>query len=309
MYYLSVGLAVIGGIALARASGGRMVALAAAAALVFFPVFPYVLTLGQNSALTIALMALGWNSLAQRRDAEAGVYWGLLVYKPHWLVAVAWLPLVYRRPRALVWMAVTVAAMCAVATLWLGPESWSKWLHQARLLSDFYRDPHFQAETLYKAGDLRAATNRYLPEPLGDLVGWAALATVWVVTIICYVVGRWRRGERDVEPPADRGAPALLFASGLIVPYMFYYDEMVFLVPLLVLWYHWAGMSRPQLAALLALTVIFYAVPVAQLEIPDLFWPGPPIGTFAALAMWGLSLWVAVTRPHLEPARRPVLVT
>jgi 2-C-methyl-D-erythritol 2,4-cyclodiphosphate synthase len=307
MYYFSVGLAVIGGVALARASGGRMVGPAAAAALIFFPVFPYVLTLGQNSALTIALLALGWNALAQRRDAEAGVFWGLLAYKPHWLVAVAWLPLVYRRPRVLGWMAVTVAGMCAIATLWLGPESWGKWVHQARALAANYHDPHFQEDFLFKAGDLRAVAIRYLPDRVSELVGWGTLAAVWAVTIVCYLIGRSRRGEQRPEPPADRGAPALLFACVLIVPYLFYYDEMVFLVPLLVLWCHWSGMSRAQLVTLIALTVVFYLVPLGQLELPDVFWPGPPIGTFAALALWGLSLWVAVTRPRPAPAWRPVL--
>src|SRR5205807_10272806 len=199
----------------------------------------------------------------------------------------------------------TVAGMCVLATLWLGPESWGKWIHQARLLGAAFHDPHFQEDFLFRAGDLRAVAIRYLPERLGEPVGWGSLAAVWVVTVVCYLVGRSRRGEGAVDPPADRGAPALLFACVLMVPYLFYYDEMVFLVPLLVLWCHWSEMSRGQLATLIALTAAFYAVPIGQLELPDVFWPGPPIGTFAALAMWGLSLWVAVTRPRPEPARRP----
>jgi hypothetical protein len=79
-----------------------------------------------------------------------------------------------------------------------------------------------------------------------------------------------------------------LFGSGLSVPHMFFYDQMVFLLPLLVLWSHrdvlgWRGMS-----VLVLLTAGFYAAPKLMFAWSWMF--DVPVLTLAIVALWAFSL-------------------
>ena len=87
--------------AVSRATAGRVGWPLAAAAVLCYPGLLYTLALGQNAVITLALWSLGWMALVRGRDFTAGLCWGLLVYKVHWVVAVGWLPVYLVRPRAL----------------------------------------------------------------------------------------------------------------------------------------------------------------------------------------------------------------
>jgi hypothetical protein len=150
----------------------------------------------------------------------------------------------------------------------------------------FAYDPEFRATALTLAGDLRNVTIRYLPPGIGARVaGWVLLAAVAVVTTVWY-----RR--RAAGGPAGRAGAALLFASGLTVPHLYFYDETVFLLPLLVLWSHRAALAGWRFVVLIVLTAGFYLAPKAIFAVPWGPSGPPPLMTLAAVALWLLSLLV-----------------
>jgi hypothetical protein len=283
MVYLSVGLAIASAWAISRAVNGRVTFSMALLAIIYYPGFLISASLGQNALLLLALWSLGWLALCRHRDILAGVIWGLLIYKIHWVVAVGWLPLVLGRPRALLGMACSALALVAVATLAFGAEVWGLWLRAAQTIAAAYHEPVYVQQLLGKACDLRGAVARYSPDAI-------ASDAVTAVT-----------------------ACPLLFTAALVSPYIFHYDLCVFLLPLLVLWSHRAIMSRGQRAVLIGVSAAFYlAMPIMDQWTVDWLlglkglvlgsaglepwwepWQGPPLATFANVGLWLTSLWVA----------------
>src|SRR5207244_1746958 len=102
--------------------------------------------------------SLGWLALVRGRDFVAGLCWGLLAYKIHWVVAVGWLPVYLGRPRALLGILASAGLLVLVATAWLGPEAWGRWWGQVRAMGDLYYDPAFT--DINKAYDLRGVLSR-----------------------------------------------------------------------------------------------------------------------------------------------------
>jgi hypothetical protein len=86
-----------------------------------------------------------------------------------------------------------------------------------------------------------------------------------------------------------------LFASGLTVPHLYFYDETVFLLPLLVLWAHRAALAWWQFVTLIGLTAAFYVAPKFVFGVPWGPSGPPPVMTLAVVALWLLSLTVGVT--------------
>jgi hypothetical protein len=128
--------------------------------------------------------------------------------------------------------------------------------------------------------------NRYLGPSVGRWAGWAAIAAVAAVTAIWY---RRRRGSPD--GPA---APGLLFASGLTVPHLYYYDETVMLLPLLVLWSWRAVAARWQIVVLVVLSLLYCDAPL-RMQAAD--FTGPPEATLVVIGLWVLSLTLTAPRP------------
>ena len=82
--------------------------------ILFLPIFRTV-TGGQNTAITFALLAGGYASLRRQRDGWAGIWLGLLLYKPQYAVLPALLLMVSKR-----WSAVVAFALTAVAQYIVG---------------------------------------------------------------------------------------------------------------------------------------------------------------------------------------------
>ncbi len=316
MVYLSVVLAVVSAWAIARSVEGRISFGTALAAILYYPGFLITASLGQSAMLLLAFLSLGWWALSRRRDVLGGVFWGLLIYKIPWVVAVGWLPLVLGRPRAYLGMAASVLGLACIATAAFGVEVWAPWLHAAKVIGQSYHEPGYVQEILGKACDLRGAVARYAPTAIEKPLSWLALATVGGVSLAQY----WftRRAARDRQPDAIAAPTAcpLLFAAALISPYLFHYDVSAFLLPVLVLWSHHATMTSGQRRLLVVLTAAFYlALPtmdqwevdwllgfksaaldfvgLSGVGLPRLWepWKGPPLATFVNLGLWLFSIW------------------
>jgi hypothetical protein len=92
-------------------------------ALCSFPPAIVNLGLGQNAFVTAALLGLGL-LLADGSPWLAGLAFGVLCFKPHFLVLVPLALLAGRRWQSLAGMALSVAALAAVSVLWFGVAPW-----------------------------------------------------------------------------------------------------------------------------------------------------------------------------------------
>lgn len=86
---------------------------------------------GQNTALSLLLLAAIWRALHDERDVLAGLAVGLLLFKPQFGLPVLLLLLVGRRFRVLLGV-VPVAAACYLLGLWAAGADWPlQWLQAA----------------------------------------------------------------------------------------------------------------------------------------------------------------------------------
>jgi hypothetical protein len=293
----AVAIAIVAAVVFGNVSGRVAGMLTAALVILCYPGTEYALHLGQNSHLTLALLALGWRAFVRRQDVIAGLWWGLLSYKIHWLLAVGWVPLVTWRPRVLLGIAASAGALAAVATIILGPAAWGRWLEAVTAIDRVYAlDPDFRANLLPLGCDLRSVSMRWLPPGVGRHVGWAALAAVAGMTTIWYrrrcSRGRPASGYPDATPLA--GGPegaGLLFAGGLTAAHLYYYDETVFTLPLLVLWSGRSSLAWWQFAALIVLTAAYCFI-IRYMQVWNGALAGPPWWTLTVIALWLLSLTI-----------------
>lgn len=275
--YVNLGLAVICVGVLYRAVEGRVGLLVCAAMVLYYPGLYYTLQLGQNSLLTFALLAGGWAELVRGRDVFAGVVWGLLAYKFHWLGAVGWLPLAMGRPKVLIGMAVSAGLFGAASLAAVGVAGWSRWFVQGQAYDHVYAfDLMFRDTLLGQGCDLRCMAFRLGPDLPASLVrplAWAFIAGVIVISWWCH------RRRTNVT--------ALLFGACLASPHLYYYDQVVFLLPLVHMWGQRRTFRTWQWMAASSLTVAFYG---SLLVMQYYEWEGPPTATLVVLGLWLLSL-------------------
>ncbi|MCS7178676.1 MAG: glycosyltransferase family 87 protein [Anaerolineae bacterium] len=196
-------------------------------ALTWFPVFAAV-SYGQNSLLSLFLLALTFRLWRDGRPWAAGLALAGLMYKPQLTLGLALLWLVSGRDgwKALGgWALGTVAltALCAVA--W--PEASQAYLHFARtILPDL---PNWQDFPLWHLHTVRGFWRLLLPESplLGDVL-------TLLLTGLGLVEGyRFWRCHR-LHPPLTFAAAVAL--TLWITPHAMIYDWAILLIPAVLLW-------------------------------------------------------------------------
>lgn len=277
--YVNLGLAVLCVGLLYRAVEGRVGLLVCAAMVLYYPASYYTLQLGQNGFLTLALLAGGWAELVRGRDVLAGLIWGLLAYKIHWLGAIGWVPLAMGRPKVFVGMAASAGLFVAASVAVVGVAGWSRWFVQGQAFDRVYAfDLMFRDTLLGQGCDLRCMAFRLgpdLPALLVRPLAWAFIAGVILVTAWCH-----RRRPN---------ATALLFGACLASPHLYFYDQVVFLLPLTHLWGRAADLRVWQFVAAYLLSLAYY---VSLIVMQYYEWEGPPTATLVVLGLWLLSLTV-----------------
>src|SRR5258706_14464367 len=83
--------------------------------------------LGQNPALSLAIIALGWALMSRGYLTGGGLVWGLLAFKPTWAAAFFLVPVLTRRWRACLAMIVVGVGMVAATIPFVGIETWLDW--------------------------------------------------------------------------------------------------------------------------------------------------------------------------------------
>ncbi|HEX6741284.1 MAG TPA: glycosyltransferase family 87 protein [Sphingomicrobium sp.] len=179
---------------------------------------------GHYGFLIGALFLLGWQRLDDR-PRQAGIFFGLMLLKPHLAVLVPLALLIRRDWQAIGSAAATVAAIVAGTTLWFGWRPWHDFLFrtsavQAGLIDA--RDTLFGLMSCSAATAILRLTASWPLAVLGQLL--FAAAAVAMVSIAA---------SRRV--PTRELALIVATATFLLLPYSFNYDLTVVMIGALAL--------------------------------------------------------------------------
>jgi hypothetical protein len=214
--------------------------LAACAAALLSPAVLHNIALGQNGALTGALLA-GALLLAKKRPGASGVLMGLLAVKPHLGVLLPVCVLAQRNWRALGWAAPTAASVVALSAAILGLDAWR--------LFFLHTGPKMRAvlEAPWPTGfQISSITVFLMVRALGASL-WLAYAVQGAVALACAALAwrAWRMDDADPQARMALTAALTLLAS----PYGYSYDMLAFTAGVAALLAR-AGWRVPALLAL-----------------------------------------------------------
>jgi len=197
---------------------GRRFWLSSALAISFFPIFRAIGG-GQNTALTVLLLALAWRAAHEQRHVWCGVAIGLLLFKPQLALLFLLLLLVTKRWRSLAAAAGVTAATFVAGAAVAGWDWPATWLSRAQWFSAL--DARVNARNAISfLGAAHAA--------FGEHALWAtAIAALLSAATVLVVIRVWRSAAPD-----DLAAPFALAAAGsvLAVPHVMFYDAGLLLL-------------------------------------------------------------------------------
>lgn len=183
-----------------------------------FPAAIWNVTAGQNGFLTAALIGGALVSL-QQRPALAGVFLGLLTYKPQFGLLFPLALIADRR-----WLTIAVAAavaigMAAASLMIFGLASWQAFFHWLPISSQIIlgegRADFGRMQSLY--GLIRADGG-------GEALAWSVQAVGSLAAAVA-IVWLWRS-----RAPFELKAAALAAAALIATPYIYMYDVVVLAV-------------------------------------------------------------------------------
>jgi arabinofuranan 3-O-arabinosyltransferase len=296
-----------------RISGGRVWWEVAAILLMGFPGFSGAFNLAQNTLFSVFLLVLGWRQLQVGRPVLAGVVWGLMAFKPVWAVAFFLVPLLTRRWRMALAMAVTGAVLSASTLPVTGSRVWVDWLALGSEASDTYA----RCETwIFLSRDLMGVPRRYLLTFAKDAYSApddprAARATalgmgLWFAPLAVTVAAVVRRGRRGARVTGGPQAAFVLLGAWLACYHFMYYDVLLAYLPCCLLYAEprrvwrratrgmppgtWRGLARSALATALLVSLSVFPYLASVRDITCHF---PPWDTLCLALLW---LWCDLAR-------------
>jgi len=237
-----------------------------------FPAVFVTLGHGHNAFLTAGLLGFGL-FLLPTRPVIAGICIGLLAYKPQFGLVLPVVMLLGWHVRAVVAAGVTVLAMAAGVTLWLGPEVWTAFLKGAVFTREVILE---QGITGWAKIQSTFSAFRSFGAPLPLAYGAQFAVTGLVVATLA--LAAWRR--------ADHRLVAAMTATGalLATPYCLDYDMTILAVAVAFTAAH--GVEKgfgPYEKTLLA--AVWLLPLVAR---PGMMVTGVPIGVLVMALFFGL---------------------
>jgi hypothetical protein len=189
---------------------------------VAFPAVFVNLTHGQNGFITAAIIA-GGLVLLKPRPLLAGLVFGLLAYKPQFVMALPFALAAGRQWKTLAAMAGMILILCAMATLSFGFAIWPAFFASMQLSRELVVE---QGSIGFEKIQSVFGAVRLLGGPIFAAYGVQALVTVGALTALVMI---WRSAASS----ALKGA-ALCLATTLSTPYCLDYD-LVLLAPIILL--------------------------------------------------------------------------
>jgi len=223
-YVGSLILYLVGGFAGYIAALRRLAPSAPTLMVIAFPGVFINLCHAQNGFISAALLGAGLSQL-EKRPWLAGVWLGLLAYKPQFFILIPILLAVGRHGRACLGAVGTVSATVLLSWAAFGPEVWGAYLSGAGTVQHVYLETgiigwhKLQSVFAMAVGWGGSLSTAYALQAVAATLAFAAAAWIW-----------YRR-----ETPLVLRASALCAAMFLITPYSMDYDLVILAVPL-VLW-------------------------------------------------------------------------
>jgi hypothetical protein len=313
---LFLALGWVAGLAISGISRGRIWWPVATMFAMIFPGFGPALHLAQNSALSAAIVLVGWWLVARGWDAAGGVVWGLLAYKPVWAVAFVIVPLLTRRWRMLAGMLVGGLAFVLATLPVVGVRVWWDWYRIGQAAADVYR---VDVNWIFLSRDLVGIPRRWLlnfdlPQSERDrLAATVAGLMLWAGVFVGTAAVALLR-PRAVRPAGGYGAAFVTLGAWASCFHFIYYDSLLALLPVTLLLTEPRRFIRPIILAATPappeLAAYYDPRPLAGLPPPTAVPAGPRttavLNSFVLTAV-ALLLFVEQTLPNLN-ARATVSV-
>ncbi len=279
--YVSIGLALLAARLLASLLDcpGRWPAMALA--VLVYPPFFINLALGQNAVFTMTVVAAAWWLIARRRDLAAGLVLGLLVCKPNWLVALAWIPLLHGRLRMLAGLSLGAAGVAGATALIVGIGPLVDYFDVLRQVARLETLPSYYLDIQYSGWGLFRKWFGIGPtaDTLAGMSSAILVVATWWVT---------RESLRPADPSFRPAMACCLMTAQWVNPHLNYYDLLVSTPCATVVLIEWPVLTRrAKVAAVCLVALAYVAVPW------DEAWAwrhAVPVPSLAMLAMWA---WLA----------------
>jgi len=205
--------------------------------IVLYPGFKGSIHLGQNAALTLAILVWGWAFIARGHGVAGGLVWGLLAFKPVWAAAFFLVPFVTFRWRTCIAMLGMGAALALVTLPFVGIQPWFDWLQVGGEATALYKVDY---NWVHLSRDILGIPRRYLLDfnlpnserdnVAANLVGWAMFGACLGATLLLPLVRR-----REAQAPTGTMAGFLLLGAWLSCFHFMYYDVLLTALALFVL--------------------------------------------------------------------------
>jgi hypothetical protein len=261
--------------------------------IMLFPGCINSISLGQNAAFSLSLLAWGWYLTKAGHNWFGGMLWGMLVYKPVWLLAFFPATILSRRWTMATAMAASSLLLVLLTLPVVGTQGWISWLKLAPEAFETYRhDPTWIQDSrdllsLPRQWTLAAAAN--CTDSTLAALGWSLLG---VVTLTTFSIAL--RYPRSITDLTAEGCSFVLLGAWLSGIHFMHYDVLLAALPVLILSsrpnYRWPRIIHAVLAACLLLT------PGAP------GWPGLAWETIALLMLWmwcGWRVWIDGSMPSV----------
>lgn len=172
----------------------RLTGLQTGVAVLLILAFPNLfmsLLLGQNAILTLSMVVTGLFLLARQRPLLGGIVWGLLAYKPVFVVALLLVPLALRSGRLLVGMLGSGLLFVLLTLPAVGIDAWVRWFQVGQHNAEIYANDR---NWIWMSRDLMGLPRRQMWDADG-LRDQAA-----------HLVGRWDPAASwfESEPDGER---------------------------------------------------------------------------------------------------------
>ena len=254
---------------------------------------------GQDSGLSLLLLALGLRLLVAERDALAGGVLALGTFKPQLFLLVPALLGLERRWYGLAAWTVVAAALAALSVALVGTAGMQQWT--ALLGSDLYRARIAEAQA-WKMQSLLAFLRTALPPLRGTLnrapIATAGAAFVGGAVALAYL-RRPAAGSRSAAIVASFAAMVLVTA--LVNPHMFLYDCVVLAIPILLVLDRDPTDARARVAVA-ALYVLTWTTPIRYYVFAAAPWPLSVVAAAWTVVPVALLLALAVRTGRREAA-------
>ncbi len=215
---------------------------------------------GQNTALSILLIVLCWYNVVHNRHYQAGIFLGLLFFKPQFALPLAGLFFLSGRWRVWVSAGATALVLFAVNAALLGPDWFIDWFEGAQ--SQFLLDGRISYTAMVSW--LGAAHGFFGATPgFADALGWGL--SILTILALSWV---WYRGGQTADFNAQIALAALCIP--LISPHTAYYDTGIALIAAVVLLSRLGGASHGVVLAIWAAGLLELLAPLAGFSLSSL---------------------------------------